>query len=78
MTVGSLVPFTLYAYGQARTSAEVAGAFVNLEPLVGVLLGALAFGDPVGALTLAGGAAIVAGIALSTAPRWGCSLTVPL
>src|SRR3712207_7989643 len=38
-------------------------AFVNLEPLVGVALGALAFGDPFGTLSLAGGAAIVAGIA---------------
>jgi drug/metabolite transporter (DMT)-like permease len=65
VTVGSLVPFTLYAYGQARTSAEVAGAFVNLEPLVGVALGALAFGDPFGPFSVAGGAAIVVGIALS-------------
>ena len=65
ITAGSLVPFALYAYGQARVSAEVAGAFVNLEPLVGALLGAVAFGDPVGALSAAGGLAIVAGIALS-------------
>jgi drug/metabolite transporter (DMT)-like permease len=65
VTVGSLVPFTLYAYGQARTSAEVAGAFVNLEPLVGVTLGAWAFGDPFGPISLAGGLTILAGIALS-------------
>jgi drug/metabolite transporter (DMT)-like permease len=72
VTVGSLVPFTLYAYGQARTSAEVAGAFVNLEPLVGVALGALAFGDPFGTVSLAGGAAILVGIALSVlAPTGG-------
>jgi len=38
---------------------------VNLEPLVGALLGAVAFDDPVGALSAAGGLAIVAGIALS-------------
>lgn len=67
VTVGSLVPFTLYAYGQARTSAEVAGAFVNLEPLVGVALGAAAFGDPFGAASLAGGLTILVGIALSVA-----------
>jgi drug/metabolite transporter (DMT)-like permease len=73
VTVGSLVPFTLYAYGQARTSAEVAGAFVNLEPLVGVALGALAFGDPFGTLSLAGGAAIVAGIALSVLAPTGAT-----
>ena len=65
VTVGSLVPFTLYAYGQARTSAEVAGAFVNLEPLVGVALGAVAFGDPFGTASLVGALTILAGIALS-------------
>lgn len=69
VTVGSLVPFTLYAYGQARTSPEVAGAFVNLEPLVGAALGALAFGDPVGGASLLGGAAILAGIGLSALPN---------
>ncbi len=68
VTVGSLVPFTLYAYGQARTSPEVAGAFVNLEPLVGVAIGALAFGDPIGGAGLLGGLAILAGIALSALP----------
>lgn len=68
VTIGSLVPFTLYAYGQARTSAEVAGAFVNLEPLVGVALGAAAFGDPFGGVSLAGAVAILSGIALSAAP----------
>ena len=68
VTVGSLVPFTLYAYGQARTTPEVAGAFVNLEPLVGVSLGAFAFGDPLGGASIAGGLAIVVGIALSALP----------
>ena len=68
VTVGSLVPFTLYAWGQARTSPEVAGAFVNLEPLVGVGIGALAFGDPMGGAGLLGGVAILAGIALSALP----------
>jgi drug/metabolite transporter (DMT)-like permease len=33
--VGTLAPSTLFAYGQARVSAESAGAFLNLEPLVG-------------------------------------------
>ena len=32
---GTLLPFTLFAYGQSRVSAEIAGAFLNLEPLVG-------------------------------------------
>ena len=65
---GTLVPFTLFAYGQSRVSAEVAGAFLNLEPLVGAIAGAVAFGDPVGPGQIAGGLAIVAGIGLSSLP----------
>jgi drug/metabolite transporter (DMT)-like permease len=63
---GTLLPFTLFAYGQARVSAEVAGAFINLEPLVGAATGALLFGDPVGLPQAIGGTAILAGIALSS------------
>ena len=48
VSVGSLIPFALYAYGQARVHAELAGAFVNLEPVVGVASGVLAFGNPFG------------------------------
>src|SRR5215471_9687013 len=40
---GTLLPFTLFAFGQSRVSAEVAGAFLNLEPLVGAIAGAVAF-----------------------------------
>jgi O-acetylserine/cysteine efflux transporter len=80
-TCGTLLPFTLFAYGQSRVSAEVAGAFLNLEPLVGAVAGAAFFGDPAGARLLLGGAAICAGIGLSTltllrgirnprGPRW--------
>ena len=65
---GTVVPFTLFAFGQSRVSAEVAGAFLNLEPLVGAIAGAAAFGDPVGLAQVAGGAAIVAGIGLSSLP----------
>jgi O-acetylserine/cysteine efflux transporter len=64
--VGTLVPFTLFAYGQRRVSTEIAGAFLNLEPLVGALVGIVAFGDPAGPRQFLGGAAIIAGIALSS------------
>src|SRR5215467_12258299 len=67
-TVGTLLPFTLFAFGQSRVSAEVAGAFLNLEPLVGVVAGAVVFGDPVGPAQAIGGMAIVAGIILSSLP----------
>jgi O-acetylserine/cysteine efflux transporter len=66
--LGTLAASTLFAYGQARVSAEAAGAFVNLEPLVGAAAGALVFGDPVGLALAAGAAAILAGIALSSLP----------
>jgi drug/metabolite transporter (DMT)-like permease len=66
--IGTLVPFTLFAYGQHAVSTEVAGAFLNLEPLVGALVGVAAFGDPAGPRLLLGGAAIVCGIAMSSVP----------
>jgi O-acetylserine/cysteine efflux transporter len=65
---GTLLPFCLFSYGQRKVSAEVAGAFMNLEPLVGAIAGVVAFGDPAGPRQLAGGAAIVVGIALSSLP----------
>ena len=52
---GMLAPATLFAYGQVRVGPKVAGAFVNLEPLVGAAAGAVVFGDPV-ALAQAAGA----------------------
>ena len=65
---GTVLPFTLFAFGQSRVSAEVAGAFLNLEPLVGAIVGAAAFGDAVGLAQVTGGGAIVAGIGLSSLP----------
>lgn len=65
---GTLLPFTLFAWGQARTTPEIAGAFLNLEPLVGAGVGALAFGDPFGPWQWLGAAAVLTGIALSALP----------
>jgi len=71
---GSLA-FPLFAFGQARVPAELAGAFVNLEPVVGVAVGWVAFGDGAAIGQLLGAAAVLLGIALSTVPpddwaRW--------
>ena len=68
VAAGTLVPFTLFAFGQSQVSAEVAGAFLNLEPLVGAIAGAVAFGDPVGLGQVGGGMVIIAGIGLSSLP----------
>src|SRR5262249_34753957 len=65
---GTLLPFTLFAYAQGRVSAEVAGAFLNLEPLVGAVAGVVVFGDPAGPVQLAGGGALPAGIAPNRLP----------
>jgi O-acetylserine/cysteine efflux transporter len=61
---GTALAFWLFAWAQARVPAEVAGAFINLEPLVGAATGAVVFHDAVGPAQLLGGAAILAGIAL--------------
>jgi len=68
---GTLVPFTLFAFGQSRLPAEIAGAFLNIEPLVGAVAGVVVFGNPAGPAQLGGGAAILGGIALSSVRRPG-------
>ena len=76
--VGTLAPFTLFAFGQRQVSAEVAGAFLNLEPLVGALVGVVAFGDPAGPRLFAGGAAILGGIVMSSLPALRGTRLVPV
>jgi drug/metabolite transporter (DMT)-like permease len=66
---GTLLPFSLFAYGQSRLPAQVAGAFLNIEPLVGAVAGVVVFGDPAGPAQLGGAAAILGGIALSSVRR---------
>ena len=74
---GTLAPFTLFAYGQSKVAAEVAGAFVNLEPVVGAAAGAVVFGDPASLGLIAGGAAILAGIAMSSRQLLGSGRSRP-
>ena len=63
---GTVGPTVAFAFGQSRVPADVAGAFLNIEPLVGGLLGMVLFANPAGPAQLAGATAIVAGIGLST------------
>jgi drug/metabolite transporter (DMT)-like permease len=65
---GTPLPFWLFAFGQARVPAELAGAFLNLEPVVGAAAAWLALGEPAAFGQLVGVAAVLAGIAMSTAP----------
>jgi len=66
--VGTLAPFTLFAYGQARVSPAEAGAYLNLEPLVGFVAGVALFGDTLAAPQIVGGLAVAGGILFSSAP----------
>jgi drug/metabolite transporter (DMT)-like permease len=68
VVVATLLPYSLFAYGQRRVPPEIAGAFLNLEPLVGAIAGILVFGDPAGLPQLGGGIAILAGIAMGGLP----------
>jgi O-acetylserine/cysteine efflux transporter len=65
---GTPLPFWLFAFGQSRVPAELAGAFLNLEPVVGAVAGWLVLGEPAGAWQIMGVAAVIAGIAMSTLP----------
>jgi drug/metabolite transporter (DMT)-like permease len=68
LALAGALAFPLFAFGQARVPAELAGAFVNLEPVVGVAVGWIAFGDAAAIGQLFGAAAVLLGIALSTMP----------
>jgi drug/metabolite transporter (DMT)-like permease len=63
--VGTLLPFWLFAFGQSRVPAPLAGAFVNLEPVVGTAIGWLAFGNTAALTQIMGAIAVLGGIALS-------------
>ena len=66
--VGTVLPFWLFAYGQSKVSAQMAGAYVNLEPVVGAAVGWAAFGNPATVAQLAGAAGVLLGIGLSGLP----------
>jgi O-acetylserine/cysteine efflux transporter len=74
---GTLLAFWLFAFAQARVPAELAGAFVNLEPVVGAAAGWLVLGEQAGTVQLAGAAAVLVGIALSTTPPGRCPSPSP-
>ena len=49
----------LWNWGVARVPASRAGVFVNLEPVIGAVLGVTVLGETLGPLALVGGALIV-------------------
>jgi drug/metabolite transporter (DMT)-like permease len=49
----------LWNWGLGRVPASQAGVFINLEPVVGAILGVALFAEVMGALAIAGGLLIV-------------------
>jgi O-acetylserine/cysteine efflux transporter len=66
---GTVLPFWLFAYGQAKVRPQLAGAFVNLEPVVGAMIGWFLFADPVGVGAIIGALAVLGGIVLAATSR---------
>ena len=56
----------LWNYGLARVPASQAGVFVNLEPVVGAVLGLLLFGDRLGPIAIVGGVLVLAAAVVVT------------
>jgi O-acetylserine/cysteine efflux transporter len=66
-TIGTVLPYTLFAIGQTGVAPQIAGVFLNLETLVAALIGATLFGEAMGVGQGLGAAALLAGIYISTA-----------
>jgi drug/metabolite transporter (DMT)-like permease len=65
-TVGTVLPYTLFALGQTGVAPEIAGAFLNLETLVAAVIGFTLFGEALGVGQVVGAVALLGGIYLST------------
>jgi drug/metabolite transporter (DMT)-like permease len=59
----------LWNWGLSRVPASQAGVFVNLEPLVGAILGVALFDDTFGPLSVLGGLLIVAAAVVVSSRR---------
>ncbi len=67
MSLGStVIAFFLWNWGASRVSAGRAGVFLNIEPVVGVLMGVTLLGEAVGVSGLFGGGIILAAALLAT------------
>jgi drug/metabolite transporter (DMT)-like permease len=75
---GTPLPFWLFAFGQARVPAALAGAFLNVEPVVGAAAGWLALGEPAALGQLVGVAAVLVGIFMSTTTPKPAGSSVPV
>ncbi|GAB3245225.1 DMT family transporter [Kineosporia babensis] len=63
---GTVLPFTLFAYGQTGVEPHIAGVFLNLETLVATTIAIVVLGEPLGGGQVAGGLALLVGIYIGT------------
>jgi drug/metabolite transporter (DMT)-like permease len=75
--VGTLLPFGLFAYAQGFVAAPVAGAFINIEPIVGVAIAAIWMGESLAWAQVVGALAIVTGLALTSRAELAVPKAVP-
>lgn len=62
VVVSTVAPFLLYTTGLARVESGKASIIASVEPVVAALLGAVAFGEPITAVTAAGIALVLSGV----------------
>lgn len=72
---GTVVAFLLWNWGASRHSAGRAGVFLNLEPVVGGLMGVVLLGEAAGVSGLIGGAIILMAAVLATRSQDDCCPT---
>ena len=60
--------YVVWNWALARVPAPRAAVFLNTQPIVGALLGAVLLGEPITAFTVLGGALVVTGLAVAFGP----------
>ncbi|MDI9687603.1 DMT family transporter, partial [Burkholderia cenocepacia] len=63
--VGTVIAFVWYSQGIRLLGPARAAVFTNLVPVFGVLLSVVLLGEPLSPSMLAGGALVIAGVALT-------------
>jgi O-acetylserine/cysteine efflux transporter len=74
---GTLFGYGVWARLLAHHSAATVAPFALLMPVVGMIAGALLFGEALSAVELAGGVLVMAGLALSMFGDWALSRRLP-
>ena len=60
--------YVVWNWALARVPAPRAAIFLNIQPIVGALLGTLLLGEPITPFTVLGGVLVVTGLAVAFGP----------